>query len=80
MPRAKRTSTSESQPTRRRSAASAVAAAVAAPAAVNQAEAYGVRVAPAQVTAGQNYWRVVSVRHLTPDENRGVTTQAVGAA
>ena len=65
MPRVKRTSTSESKPKRRR------AAALAAEAAVNQAEAYGVRVIPAQVTAGQNYWRVVSVRHLTPDENRG---------
>ena len=65
MPRAKGTSTSESQPKRRRTAASASAAVV------NQAEAYGVRVTAAQATAGQNYWRVVSVRHLTPDENRG---------
>lgn len=40
-------------------------------AAVNQAEGYGVRIAPATVTTGQEYWQVLSVRHLPPDENRG---------
>ncbi len=42
-----------------------------APVAVNQAQAYDVRIVPAQVAPGQEYWRVVSVRHLSPDENRG---------
>lgn len=37
----------------------------------NQAESYGVRLIPAQVPAGQEYWQAVSVRHLSPDENRG---------
>jgi hypothetical protein len=37
----------------------------------NQAEAYGVRIVPAQAAAGQDVWRVVGVRHLSPVENQG---------
>ena len=70
MPRAKRTSTAESKP-RRSKAVSLAAETAAVPAAVNLAESYGVRVIPAQATAGQNHWRVISVRHLPPEENRG---------
>jgi len=49
----------------------AAPAAVAPLAAVNEAEAFGVRLAPATVAAGALCWRVVNVRHLTADENRG---------
>lgn len=42
-----------------------------APVTVNQAEGYNVHLAPAAVTAGQRYWHVTSVRHLSPEENRG---------
>lgn len=38
---------------------------------VNQAAQYGARVQPADVPAGSLYWKVVNVRHLSPDENRG---------
>lgn len=38
---------------------------------INQARAYGVRILPASVAPGRAYWRCVSVRHLTPNENRG---------
>jgi hypothetical protein len=38
---------------------------------VNEAEAYGVRVATAEVEPGAEYWRLVKVRHLTPLENQG---------
>jgi hypothetical protein len=38
---------------------------------VNQAGAYGVAVVRADVPAGETYWRLVRVRHLTPDENQG---------
>jgi hypothetical protein len=42
---------------------------------VNQAEAYGVRVVTAQeegkVAPGGKYWRLVRVRHLSPEENQG---------
>lgn len=38
---------------------------------VNDAGAYGVRVAPADVPEGATYWRAVRVHHLTPVENRG---------
>lgn len=40
-------------------------------AAANQAEGYGVRIVPAAVATGQEYWHVVSVRHLSAEENRG---------
>lgn len=48
---------------------------------VNGARAYGVRVLPTSVRPGQVYWRVVEVRHLTPNENRGkhnIYVDAVG--
>lgn len=38
---------------------------------VNDAESYGVRIAPADVGLGETYWRVMRVHHLTPAENRG---------
>ena len=37
----------------------------------NQALDYGVTVERAHVQAGELYWRVCSVRHLSPAENRG---------
>lgn len=40
-------------------------------AAANQAERYGVRLAPATAGAGETYWQAASVRHLLPEENRG---------
>ena len=39
------------------------------PDAVNDAVAYGVRVISAEVAPGADYWRVVQVHHLTPQEN-----------
>ncbi len=50
-------------------APAAAAAAVGDP--VNQAAAYGVRVVPADLPEGATYWRVIRVRHLSPDENQG---------
>lgn len=38
---------------------------------VNEAEAYGARLAPAAVPDGSLYWKIVNVRHLSADENRG---------
>lgn len=38
---------------------------------INDAEAYGVRVAAAAVAPGAPYWRAVRIHHLTPDENQG---------
>lgn len=38
---------------------------------VNTAETYQVQITPADVAEGASYWRVASVRHLPPDENRG---------
>lgn len=38
---------------------------------VNEAEAYGVSIEPADVGLGESYWRAVGVRHLTPAENGG---------
>ena len=38
---------------------------------LNDAEAYGVKIIPAAVEAGQDYWQVVRVHHLTPTENHG---------
>lgn len=38
---------------------------------INQAAAYGVQIKPADVPDGGLYWKVVSVRHLSADENRG---------
>lgn len=38
---------------------------------VNDATNYEVRIIPAQVAPGQDYWRVVGVRHLLPEENTG---------
>ena len=32
---------------------------------------YGVTLLPAEVAAGQVYWRVIGVHHLTPEENQG---------
>src|SRR5688500_1506715 len=37
----------------------------------NDAEKYGVRIVPAEVAAGQLYWRAIGVRHLEPAENTG---------
>jgi hypothetical protein len=37
----------------------------------NDAEAYGVSIVPAVVAAGETYWRIVKVHHLTPEENNG---------
>ncbi len=39
-------------------------------AAVNNAEAYDVRVETIQAQSNQSYWKVIGVYHLTPDENR----------
>lgn len=40
-------------------------------AAYNDAETqFGVRIQPADVAAGETYWRVIGVHHLTPEENR----------
>jgi hypothetical protein len=39
--------------------------------AINDATAYGVTVAVADVPAGTTYWRAMRVHHLTPDENHG---------
>ena len=38
---------------------------------VNEAESYGIAIEPAEVGLGENYWRVVRVHHLTPEENGG---------
>lgn len=38
---------------------------------INDAAAYGVRIEPAAVSAGELYWQAVRVHHLTPDENGG---------
>lgn len=35
----------------------------------NQAGAYGVKVVPADMFAGEHYWKALAVRHLTPEEN-----------
>jgi len=39
--------------------------------AVNDAGGYGVAIENCSVAAGQEYWKVTSVHHLTPDENQG---------
>ena len=31
---------------------------------------YGVRIEPADVAAGETYWRAIGVHHLTPEENQ----------
>jgi hypothetical protein len=36
---------------------------------INDAEMYGVEIVPAQVEPGQEYWKVIRVHHLTPEEN-----------
>ncbi len=36
---------------------------------INDAVAYGVRIEPATVSAGQPYWKVIRVHHMTPEEN-----------
>ncbi len=38
---------------------------------INDAAAYGVRIVPAQVAEGQEYWQVIGVHHLYPRENFG---------
>jgi hypothetical protein len=38
---------------------------------VNDAVAYGVEIQPAQVEKGQQYWKVIKVHHLSPEENHG---------
>ena len=59
-------------PTKRTaSATTPLPAAAARGAAVNEAEAYGVRLAPATVPADTLYWQAINVRHLSADENRG---------
>src|SRR4051812_13720424 len=60
-------STANRAPTRSEQTASARAST----APVNQAASYGVRTVDAAVPEGATYWRVSSVRHLSPDENRG---------
>lgn len=35
------------------------------------AHAYNVGLEPASVAVGQQYWRVIGIHHLTPEENRG---------
>lgn len=37
----------------------------------NQAADYGARVQEADAPPGATYWKIVGVRHLSPDENRG---------
>lgn len=39
--------------------------------ALNDAVNYGVRIIPAVVTPGQEYWHVIGVHHLVPEENQG---------
>ncbi len=39
--------------------------------AVNDAQAYGVAIEPADVAPGGWYWQAVRVHHLTPEENNG---------
>lgn len=53
------------------SVAMPAAAAAAGVETINHAASYGARVVPAEVPAGATYWKLVEVRHLTPDENRG---------
>jgi len=36
----------------------------------NDAQTYGVKIIPAQVEAGQPYWKVTRIHHLTPQENQ----------
>lgn len=38
---------------------------------VNEAEAYGVRLEPANAPGNSPFWQVINVRHLSADENRG---------
>ena len=38
---------------------------------INDAEEYGVIIVPAEVAPGTEYWRVIRVHHLTPEENQG---------
>jgi len=38
---------------------------------VNDAAAYGVSIIPAELVPGQIFWKVVTLHHLTPEENRG---------
>lgn len=38
---------------------------------VNDAVAYGVEIQTAQIEAGQKYWKVIKVHHLSPVENHG---------
>src|SRR4051812_4004023 len=37
----------------------------------NDAQPYDVRIVPTEAPTGQRYWRVIGVRHLTPEENTG---------
>src|SRR5437868_5864655 len=38
---------------------------------VNQATNYAVRIVPTTVADGELYWKVINVKHLSPDENGG---------
>ncbi len=38
---------------------------------INEAEAYGVRTVPAQISPGADYWQISRIRHLPPEENNG---------
>lgn len=38
---------------------------------INDAEAYGVRIVPAQVSPGADYWQISRIHHLRPEENNG---------
>ena len=38
---------------------------------INDAKVYGVAIEPVDATPGTEFWRVVRVHHLTPEENKG---------
>lgn len=37
---------------------------------INDANAYGVKIIPAAVDKGDEYWKIVRIHHLTPEENQ----------
>jgi hypothetical protein len=38
---------------------------------INDAEAYGVRIVPASVSPGAEYWQIIRIHHLPPEVNNG---------
>ncbi len=38
---------------------------------INDAESYGISIKPADVKPGEQYWKIVRIHHLTPNENNG---------